>query len=258
VFINRTVIKVGRTERREREREVLRASIVEAARDLLSDDGLAGLSMRAIAQRIEYSPATIYLYFKDKDELIREVVHAGLERLLQSNREELARLPETADAAEQYAALGRAYARFALENTAYFRVMFELPGAAHFDEECEPPCVETDVGFDGVVRVIERAKAQGLMDVADPARTAVIGWGLLHGLTSLYLSGHLRKLVGSNDAFMALVEDAIHSMYSGFRGGAGNDAGSRAGDAAAEQPGGDEAQTFVKKRSRPKAKEGSR
>jgi AcrR family transcriptional regulator len=212
------VSKVGSTERREREREQLRARIVEAARDILSDDGLAGLSMRGIAERIEYSPATIYLYFKDKDELIREVVLAGMERLWQSNRDELASLPETADAADQYAAMGRAYVRFALENTAYFRVMFELPGAAHFDDGCDAPCVESDVGFDRVVRVLESAAAQGLMDVRDPQRTAVIGWGLLHGLTSLYLSGHLGKIVNSNDAFMHLVEEAIQSLYSGFRG----------------------------------------
>jgi hypothetical protein len=56
------------------------------------------------------------------------------------------------------------------------------------------------------------------MDVRDPQRTAVIGWGLLHGLTSLYLSGHLGKIVNSNDAFMQLVEEAIQSLYSGFRG----------------------------------------
>jgi AcrR family transcriptional regulator len=64
---------------REREREQLRHDIVTAARDLLLEQGLSGLSMRSIADRIEYSPATIYLYFKDKDELVGEVVHTGFE-----------------------------------------------------------------------------------------------------------------------------------------------------------------------------------
>ncbi|MEX0893041.1 MAG: helix-turn-helix domain-containing protein, partial [Gemmatimonadota bacterium] len=58
---------MGIAERREREREQVRTLIVEAARDILSAEGLEALSMRAIAERIEYSPATIYLYFKDKD-----------------------------------------------------------------------------------------------------------------------------------------------------------------------------------------------
>jgi AcrR family transcriptional regulator len=77
---------MGIAERREREKEALRTLIIEAARDILSEQGLDALSMRAIAERIEYSPATIYLYFRDKDELIREVVCAGFERLHEFNR----------------------------------------------------------------------------------------------------------------------------------------------------------------------------
>ena len=50
---------------------------VEAARDIVSERGLDALSMRSIAERIEYSPATLYLYFRDKDELVHEVVRAG-------------------------------------------------------------------------------------------------------------------------------------------------------------------------------------
>jgi hypothetical protein len=73
------------------------------------------------------------------------------------------------------------------------------------------------------------------MDVRDPQRTAVIGWGLLHGLTSLYLSGHLGKLVNSNDAFMHLVEEAIQSLFSGFRGGKAIEAGKPVPDRVAER-----------------------
>jgi AcrR family transcriptional regulator len=164
VFINRTVIKVGTTERREREREQLRARIVEAARDILSDDGLAGLSMRAIAERIEYSPATIYLYFKDKDELIRDVVLTGFEGLGEAIVTELRRAGETAPASEQYRAMGRAYARFAIENPSYFRVMFELPATAHF--ECEEP--HDQMGFDGLVALVSRAVAEGQFGAIDP------------------------------------------------------------------------------------------
>ena len=194
---------MGIAERREREREQLRQRILEAARDLLSEQGLAGLSMRGIAERIEYSAATIYLYYKDKDELIHDVVHAGFAVMHEYTRAELALLGETANAAEQYAAMGRAYARFALENTAYFRVMFELPGAAHFERE---DCAERDPsqpdGFEVVVDLIERATAEGSMRVADARRAALIGWGLVHGLTSLYLSGNLMDRVTSNEEFM--------------------------------------------------------
>jgi len=206
---------MGITERREREREQLRQRILEAARDLLSEQGLAGLSMRAIAERIEYSAATIYLYYKDKNELIHGVVHAGFTVMQEYTRAELAVLGETASAAEQYAAMGRAYARFALENTAYFRVMFELPGAARFEwEDCAARDPSQPDGFEAVVEMVERATAEGSMRVPDPRRAALIGWGLVHGLTSLYLSGNLVDRVTSNESFMELVEEAMASLQA--------------------------------------------
>jgi AcrR family transcriptional regulator len=207
---------MGITERREREREALRQRIVEAARDLLSEHGLAALSMRAIAERIEYSPATIYLYFRDKDELVLQVVQAGFERLREYTSDELKQISETADAADQYAATGRAYVRFALDNTAYFRVMFELPGSPKLDcPEVTDPSGDPDA-FERVVARLEQAQRDGLVTVPDVRKAAVIGWGLVHGLTSLYLSGHLHQELESSEEFMALIEEAMRSLYRGW------------------------------------------
>jgi len=208
---------MGITERREREKEVLRASIIEAARDLLSEEGLGGLSMRAIAERIEYSPSTIYLYFRDKDALIREVVLEGFGQLEDYVQTELESLPETTSASDKYSAVGRAYARFALENTAYFRVMFELPSAARLEctDDGEPPHDRADPF--GVVTLLQRAAQEGLYGLGDVRRAAVIGWGLIHGLTSLYLSGHLGRQAATGEEFMELLEDAKHSLYWGWR-----------------------------------------
>lgn len=209
---------MGIAERREREKELLRASIIEAARDLLSEQGLAALSMRAIAERIEYSPATIYLYFRDKDALIQEVVQAGFEQLEATVRAELQALPEGASAADQYAAMGKAYARFALENTSYFRVMFELPTHAevHCPAEREGEAAAHHDPF-GVLPLLERAASEDFEGMGDVRRASVIGWGLIHGLTSLYLSGHLRGIAESGEVFLQLIEEAEHSLYWGWR-----------------------------------------
>jgi AcrR family transcriptional regulator len=208
---------MGIAERREREKEQLRARIVEAARDLLSEEGLSALSMRAIADRIEYSPATIYLYFKDKDELTHEVVHAGFLTLRETIADELSRVGETATGAEQYGAIGRAYARFAIENTAYFRVMFELPAVASC-VECPEPTDRGDAdGFSVTVRVVQAGLDDGSIRGASARQVAVVGWGLVHGLTSLYLGGHLSEDVHDHDAFLGLVEDAMASLGSGWR-----------------------------------------
>lgn len=205
---------MGVAERREREREQLRASLIDAARDLLLEQGLDGLSMRAIAERVEYSPATIYLYFRDKDELVREVVQTGFDRLSDVVLQERERTGDTATPAELYGAMGRAYARFALENPAYFRVMFELPTTAQL---CEPSGEAPETGLDQSALMIHQAMCEGQLAPGDARRTAVIGWGLIHGLTTLYLSGHLRDEVPDADGFIQLIEDAMQSIYVGWR-----------------------------------------
>jgi AcrR family transcriptional regulator len=214
---------MGIAERKERDREALRTRIVEAARDIVSDEGLDALSMRAIAERIEYSPATIYLHFRDKDELVREVVLAGFERMNEYGEEEFAKLGEEVNPTEQHRAMGRAYARFALENTAYFRVMFELPSVAQ--APCPADCEEMrDEGRDAragqawesMVSNIQQAIDAGLFRMPSAERAAVISWGLIHGLTSLYLSGHLRR-VASHEEFLALIEEAMDTLGVGWK-----------------------------------------
>src|SRR5215469_2074960 len=64
---------MGVTERRERERQAVRKEILDAARALFLEEGYDRTSMRKIAEKIEYSPTTIYLYFKDKRELLESI-----------------------------------------------------------------------------------------------------------------------------------------------------------------------------------------
>jgi AcrR family transcriptional regulator len=211
---------MGTSERREREREALQTRILEAARDILSEQGLDGLSMRAIAERIEYSPGTIYTYFRDKDELIRAVVHTGFQRMGEYTRLEV-EAAGVEGPLDTYAAMGRAYARFALENTAYFRVMFELPAVAQMEcpmaDSAECVAMTGEPSFAHVAETVERAVEAGLIVVPDAMRGAVIGWALMHGLTSLYLGGHLRDVVSSHEAFLKLVSTAQQSLQEGWR-----------------------------------------
>jgi AcrR family transcriptional regulator len=60
-------------ERRERQRQSLRKQILDAARELFTELGYEAVSMRRIADKIGYSPTTIYLHFADKEALVREL-----------------------------------------------------------------------------------------------------------------------------------------------------------------------------------------
>ena len=224
---------MGIAERRQRQRAALRTRIVEAARDILSAEGLDALSIRSIAERIEYSPATIYLYFRHKDDLIREVVKAGFTRLAESIERAVAELGPDPNSAEQFRATGRAYARFAVENTAYFRLMFELPKASRPD--CLPPAeaVPLPPWHTDLVTLVTRAKEAGLTNAGDPAQAALVGWAVMHGLASLYLSGHLTPALQGPGELAELVEAALATLWKGWKvEGTGEPARDRGGETA--------------------------
>lgn len=116
---------------------------------------------------------------------------------------------------------GRAYARFALENTGYFRAMFRLPKVPNMvicPEPREDRVPGEEAAWDFGLTLVTRAMAEGEVTARDPERMAMVGWGMVHGLVSLYLSGHLGA-VDSHEAFMGLLDEAIETFQSGWRSG---------------------------------------
>ena len=114
---------MGITERREREKEEIRHKILDAARELFATEGYEKVTMRRIAEAIEYSPTTIYLHFEDKDDLVRALCHADFGRLLEA----MQLAPASADPIEAIRQLGRAYCAFALQYPNHYRFMFMTP-----------------------------------------------------------------------------------------------------------------------------------
>src|SRR5438876_8995721 len=72
---------MGIKERQERDREAVRRAILDAARDLFVSEGYANVSIRKIAERIEYSPAAIYGYFPSKDDIFFALAEEGFHLL---------------------------------------------------------------------------------------------------------------------------------------------------------------------------------
>src|SRR6266849_11059661 len=72
---------MGTKERRERDREAVRRAILDAARELFVSEGYGNVSIRKIAERIEYSPAALYGYFPSKDDIFFALAEEGF-RLL--------------------------------------------------------------------------------------------------------------------------------------------------------------------------------
>lgn len=112
---------MGIKERQGREREAMRRAILDAARELFVAEGYHNVSIRKIAERIEYSPAAIYSYFPSMDDIFFELAAEGF-RLLASP-EGLAHLDELAPL-DRIRAIGWRMYQFSREQPQYFALMF--------------------------------------------------------------------------------------------------------------------------------------
>jgi AcrR family transcriptional regulator len=111
---------MGSRERREREREDTRERILDAAREMFAERGIDAVTMRAIADRIEYTPTAIYHHFRDKEALISELCDRDY-RALAHHFQTVAQIE---DPVERFRRLGQAYVEFALAHPNHYRFMF--------------------------------------------------------------------------------------------------------------------------------------
>ncbi|PRY03588.1 TetR/AcrR family transcriptional regulator [Paraburkholderia sp. BL25I1N1] len=111
---------MGIAERKNRQKQALRERILDAARRIVMREGFAALSMRKIADAIEYSPATLYLHFASRDEIAQALCAEGYAQLLQT----FVPLAGIADPVERLKALGRAYVAFGVAHPETYRLIF--------------------------------------------------------------------------------------------------------------------------------------
>ena len=111
---------MGIAERKERDKEELRERILVAAKTLFLEKGVEKTSIRNIADLIEYSPGSIYHYFKDKNEIFHALHQGGFQQLM-SRMEVLAAV---SNPMERLKKMGAIYVDFALENPDMYDLMF--------------------------------------------------------------------------------------------------------------------------------------
>ncbi len=175
---------MGPKERREREREEIRTRILDAARELFANEGVDSVTMRRIADRIEYSPTAIYFHFKDKDALLAELCDCDFQQFAHG----FAEIAKIEDPVERLRAAGHAYVRFGLENPSHYRLMFMTPKDTIGNLENKGNPQEDAYAFlQGIVAdLIAQGKTRdGLNDVDLIAQTI---WGGIHGIVALEIA----------------------------------------------------------------------
>ncbi|NJM25762.1 MAG: TetR/AcrR family transcriptional regulator [Bacteroidia bacterium] len=167
--------------RKERQKEELKSRILEAAKALFIEKGFEQTSIRTIAEKIEYSPTTIYLYFKDKDDMFYALHQEGFTLLNQYFRP----LAHVKDPFERLKAISRAYVTFALENPEFYNLMFILqsPLKAAMKDSGDWP--EGERAFDFLVSTVRECEAAGYFEGFEPEVFAFTTWSMVHGICSI-------------------------------------------------------------------------
>ena len=111
---------MGIAERRESDKQRMRTRILETAMKLFLKEGYERVTIRAIAQAIEYSPATLYLYFRDKNEILFALQELGFDKLYEAQQAVLS----VKDPWIRLRKHGNVYVSFALDNPEYYDLMF--------------------------------------------------------------------------------------------------------------------------------------
>ena len=173
-------------DRRARELQETREKILDAAREMFADDGFDSVTMRAIAERIEFTPTAIYHHFKNKNALLTEICMRDFQMLAQHFNASVA----AADPVQRILAVGEAYLEFAEKHPSQYRFMFmTFTPSPEMDEEYIAGSrgnPERDA-YAFLREACREAIASGALrpEVADADELAQILWGGVHGMISL-------------------------------------------------------------------------
>ncbi|HYM20307.1 MAG TPA: TetR/AcrR family transcriptional regulator [Candidatus Kapabacteria bacterium] len=173
---------MGIQERKERERESMKSRILDAAMELYLEKDLENASIRNIADRIEFSPATIYLYFRDKEEIFFELYNIAFGEFISA----LNKQPRTGDTWDRMYAGCKLYIDWALEHPKLYDLMFilEMPMNVIQQQHCK------DIGGEAFSILVERVAAcieQGQLKIKDVQLASMMIWNMLHGIVSLII-----------------------------------------------------------------------
>lgn len=202
---------MGVQERKARDKQELRQEILDAARELFIREGFENVSMRKIAEKIEYSATTIYLYFQDKADLLDCVCEETLQKL--ENRLSVISTT-TPDPLERMMTGLRAYVDFGLEYPNDYKVAFCMDLKAFADPDRCVGCHSMgQQNLNYMRRDVSECMRLGLFAPGDVEATSQALWAAIHGVTSLLILHPLFPWVQKD----SLIDTLIGTVMGGLQ-----------------------------------------
>jgi AcrR family transcriptional regulator len=194
---------MGTTERRQRQKEEVRAAILSTAWNMVQAEGWQSLSIRKIAEAIEYSAPVIYDHFENKEAILFEFSREGFRLLAQQIAKAREGYPNPED---QIRSMADAYWNFAFTHKAHYQLMFSIGMAGCETEKCLPEKtefrnqmmepIEALIGYNGASGTNLCLKYHTL-------------WSVMHGLVSI-------KMMNNSDVSEELNKLVLDDAVAGF------------------------------------------
>lgn len=176
---------MGITERKEREKQILKQQIIDTAIHMFLIEGFENTSMRKIAAEIEYSPATIYLYFKDKNEILSHIRSYAFDLFWQKINE----FHFIKDPFGRLKNIINSYIDFAMSNEGLYQIMFSDMCTEKVSNSSNPPDEPIESKFYQFLRdAIRQCIFNDDLKKSNPETTTLMLWSYLHGIISMYMN----------------------------------------------------------------------
>jgi AcrR family transcriptional regulator len=177
---------MGVSERRQRDKEKMRRRILDAAREIIIAEGMEGLTIRRIADAVEYAPGTLYLYFESRHAIARELC---LE-VFQAMHDAIAPVARIKNPQKRFCIFVRKYADFAMTDPEMYRLAL-MSNKTFSDALLREGSIE---GEDGPGRKLFALLVKTIAELRDKDTGAFalaeMTWVAIHGLVSLKIACH--------------------------------------------------------------------
>ncbi|MGC4102944.1 TetR/AcrR family transcriptional regulator [Ferruginibacter sp.] len=185
-----------------------RCNILTASLDIVKEEGWPALSMRKIADKIDYTAPIIYEYFSNKDAILQELTRMGYVKLAKQMEEAKSRFT---DPAQQLEAMWLAYWNFAFADKELYKVMYGVEvNCCALQNTCDDLNAPSNMLWDKIQELVPADKKNDEQFIDTKYYTF---WSVVHGLISI----NLTRQITSEDLNRQVLKDAISGIINSIK-----------------------------------------
>jgi len=206
---------MGIQERKEKQKLEIRKLILDASVKLFVEEGFSNVTIRRIAEIIEYSPTTIYLYFKDKDEIFFALHDIGFQKMQELNKD----LVTINNPLLRLHKMGENYLEFGMSNPEFYNLMFVQEEPMNKIAELGCDWNEGDAAIGQLKETVAECMEKGYIGKGDAHLVSLSMWSFVHGLVALAISERMEKFVPQKEMVMSVMKQSLNWLINNIEAG---------------------------------------